>query len=121
MARLSYDERIKRLENRYNELVKPTFIIAESRENGVAAVTILSNGKRSEQFFKSYEAFTNHITTVENCNIIADNKLLQFRDTELKEAVAKASKEDLQAIADGQVTPQIIERVLYEPIVAKIR
>lgn len=120
MARLSYDERIKRLETRYNELVKPTFIIAESKENGVSAVTILSNGKRSEQFFKSYEAFTNHIKTIENCNIIVDSNILQFRDTELKEALASACIEDLQELAYGEITPQIIERVLYEPVVSKI-
>ena len=77
MARLSYEERIKRLEARYNELVKPVFIVAESNGDGVDAVTILSNGKKNQQFFESKKAFSEHIKIVENCNIIADKKIMR--------------------------------------------
>ena len=120
MAKLTYEERIKRLENRYNELVKPTFIIAESRENEIEAVTIFSNGNRSEHRFTTPQSFSNYISTVENCNIIADGELLQFSENEMVEALANASKEDLETIVNGEPSPQIIKRVLYAPIVAKI-
>lgn len=121
MARLSYEERINRLQDRYNELVKPVFIIAESQGESVATVTILSNGKKSEQVFETRTAFLAYVEHFQNCNVIADDKIMQFREEELVKAVGKASKEDLDAIANDEATPDIISRVLHRGIVSQIR
>lgn len=120
MARLSYEERIKRLEEQRNKLIKPAFVIAESIENGVNTVTIFSNGKKEARFFPDNKDFLKYIDTIENCNIISDGRLIGFRDIELQEAVRNATTEDLKAIVEGKATAQIIERTLYKTVISKI-
>lgn len=120
MARLTYEERIKRLEEQRNQLVKPVFVIAESTEAGVKAVTIFSTGKKEAHLFPSQSDFKRYIEQIKNCNIIADNRLLQFRDTEMIEAVSKTPTEDLKAILEGKADARIIDRTLYKHIISKI-
>ena len=121
MAKLSYEERIKRLENRYNELVKPVFLIAESRGNNIDAVLILSNGKKVGQYFRSVAEFDAFVDQTENCNIIMDSQLLQFRTEELQTAIRNAETSDLKAIEQGTADPTIIKRVLFDGIKAQIK
>lgn len=120
MARLSTDERLERLQRRYNELVKPVFLIGNSFASGINAVTILSNGKREERRFKSLEIFQSYADSLTDCNIILDNKVLSFRGDTLKAAIAEASTEDLHALVYGNVTEPIIKRVLYDGIAKQI-
>ena len=120
MARLTYKERISRLEQRYNELVKPTFVIAEKQGEGIAAVIILSNGKKQSRRFPSVGEFETFVEQTTNCNIIVDNSVLTVNGKTLESIMSGLDNESLQQIAEDKASPDDINSVLYKGIVARL-
>lgn len=124
MARLTTDERLERLQKRYNELVKPISLIGKSFASGVEATTILSNGKREKRHFKSLDIFHNYADSLKDCNIILDNTVLAFRKDSLEAALAVADKQDIMLLADiTEVTPEVqaaYNRVMIEGIIKQV-
>lgn len=124
MARLTTDERLERLQRRYNELVKPLSLIGKSFENDIDAITTLSNGKKEERHFKSRAAFQSYADSLEDCNIILDGRLLAFRPESVVAAFEAADKEDIKLLSDiVEITPEVVaayKRVMVDGIIKQV-
>lgn len=111
MAKLSYKERLERLESRYNELVKPVFVIAEQQEESIEAVAILSNSKRVPMQFSNTSEFLTFKENNPDCNIICNEALLSLRSQTCSEIVAELDTQTLQEIAEDKLPQEKIERL----------
>ena len=123
MARLTTDERLERLQNRYNELVKPVFLIGKSLSSEIEAITILSNGKKETRHFKSLDIFQNYADSLKDCNIIFDKQVRAFKKDTIEIILSEVSKEDLFEIVCDESKPGTaakLERILYEGMIRQI-
>lgn len=120
MARLTQDEQLKRLEKRYKELIKPSVIIAETVENGVEGVTILTNGKKEPFFFQSLEAFRSYADSLSNCNIIADSSVFAIKEKTMQAIFEAASADELRQIINEDMEPVKLRAMLYDGIIKEL-
>lgn len=120
MARLTRDERLERLQHRYNELVKPVLLVGNSFASGVKATTVLSNGKMEGRQFNTADAFQTYANSLENCNVIFDKQVTAFREDTLQAVLQEVDKKDLLAIVcapPSKETADRLARILYEGMI----
>ena len=120
MAQLSYEEKITRLQNRLDELVKPAFVIAEDKGESIAAVIIMSNGRKHHQNFTP-AAFKAFIAENEDCNIIVDDDLLSIKQSTIEDITAEMETETLLGIVNGTADAKELKKLLFVKVVEKIR
>ena len=100
--------------------MKPSVVVAETVENGVEGVTILTNGKREPFFFKSLEGFSEHVETLENCTVLLNSSVLKIKSNSLETILASLNTDDLRKIVDDKTETGEIATMLYTGVLKEI-
>lgn len=120
MARLSRTEQLNRLQTRYNDLIKPVFVIAEDAGNGyINAIQVLNNGRQSKQTYKE-KAFGDFLDSNQDCNVIVNDRLVNLNDDTLHEIVKELDTETLLGIINETADIKRVEQTIIDKIVNKI-
>ena len=120
MARLSRTEQLNRLQTRYNDLIKPVFVIAEDAGNGyINAIQVLNNGRQSKQTYKEKD-FGDFLDSNQDCNVIVNDRLVNLNDDTLHEIVKELDTETLLGIINETADIKKVEQTIIDKIVNKI-
>lgn len=110
MARLTRTEQLSRLQERYNELIKPVFVVAEQVGDNIEAVLILNSGNKQKQTFKRNE-FESFITENQDCNIIMNDRLVSIKESTRRDIITDLDNDSLRAIVNNTVDAKEIEKL----------
>lgn len=120
MARLSRTEQLNRLQTRYNDLIKPVFVIAEDAGNGyINAIQVLNNGRQSKQTYKEKD-FGDFLDSNRDCNVLMNDRLVNLNDDTLHEIVKELDTETLLGIINETADIKRVEQTIIDKIVNKI-
>lgn len=121
MAQISYQEKITRLENRLNELVKPAFVLADDNGNGsINSVIIMTNGQKKSKLFPTATDFRKFVEDTPDCNILINDTLLALQHKTLEQIMKELDTDTLKLIAGHAADKAEVEKLFYLKVLDKI-
>lgn len=119
MARLTRTEQLSRLKERYNELIKPVFVIAEQVGDNIEAILILNNGNKHKQTFKENE-LESFITENQDCNIIMNDRLITMKESTQRDIITDLDNDSLHAIVNNTADAKELEKLFLVRVLDSI-